>query len=194
MSSPSQRQPSGPAGRQSAGLDPVEAELSWYLAKTAARREDWAIENLEAQGFEAYMPLRLVADRRGLVSARPLFPRHVFFRVGPTAAGWRMVFSTRGIQSVYRSGDHPAIVPTKVIDRCRKEEVEGLIKIGDPKLLAAAKAKPKYHRGERVTIRQGSFEGLDAIFLEQVDAGRLLILIKLFGRETRVSLDMDHLT
>lgn len=177
-----------------ASLATPAVEQPWYLAKTHLAKEALAIENLVRQGFETYMPLRLVRTRHNEAAARPLFPRHVFFRVGMTGEGWRKVFSTRGVQSVYRSGDHPAIVPLKVIARLKAEEDGGLIKIFDPKIAAAQQVKALFAPGARIKIKTGAMEGLDAIFQEGLDANRVAILVRLLGRETRVTLELDTIT
>lgn len=174
---------------------PLDTPAPWFLAKTHLRYEQIARVNLEKQGFEVYLPLRLVRDRKGTVSSRALFPRHLFFSVGANAKAWRAVFSTIGVQSVYRSGDHPATVPLDVVNKIRaKEEGDGLIHILDPKAKAELLAGAGYSRGDRLKIRSGPFEGMNAIFAEPVDTNRIAILVKLLGRETRVTLEMGQLT
>ena len=65
----------------------------WYLIHTKIRQERVALENLERQGFECFLPLiRVEKLRRSalVVVEEPLFPRYLFIRLasGTDAPSW----------------------------------------------------------------------------------------------------------
>ena len=59
------------------------ANSSWYLTYTRPRLETVALQNLQQQGFDAYLPLYkcLKKTDAGIQAIFvPMFPRYVFFR------------------------------------------------------------------------------------------------------------------
>lgn len=169
------------------------ADQPWYLAKTRLGKERVAMANLQHEGFEVYLPMRLIRSRRDTATSRPLFPGHLFFRVGLTGAGWRKVFSTVGVEAVYRSGDHPAVVRPAIVAEIRRREEDGLITIRDPKQEAIERTKALFGKGARIRVKQGPLDGVEAIFHEALDSSRVAILAKLLGRETRIVLELDDI-
>ena len=75
---------------------------NWYLIHTKIRQERVALENLERQGFECFLPLiRAEKLRRGqlLVVQEALFPRYLFIRLGTglESQSWSPIRSTVGV-------------------------------------------------------------------------------------------------
>lgn len=59
--------------------------MHWYLVHTKPKQEKYALENLQRQGYECYLPLLLSERiRQGIlmVTDEPLFPRYLFIRLG----------------------------------------------------------------------------------------------------------------
>ncbi len=59
--------------------------MHWYLVHTKPRQEKCALENLERQGFQCYLPTFSAEKlRRGVivVADEVLFPRYLFIRLG----------------------------------------------------------------------------------------------------------------
>ena len=57
---------------------------NWYLIHTKIRQEKVALENLERQGFECFLPVILAEKLRGSVLKvveEPLFTRYLFIRL-----------------------------------------------------------------------------------------------------------------
>ncbi len=75
--------------------------MHWYLVHTKPRQEKCALENLQRQGFQCYLPT-LPAEklRQGVltVADEPLFPRYLFIRLGQgdSAKSWAPIRSTKG--------------------------------------------------------------------------------------------------
>ena len=73
--------------------------MHWYLVHTKPRQEKCALENLQRQGFQCYLPTLLSEKlRQGVLTVvdEPLFPRYLFIRLG------------RGIQ---RQAGRPSVRP-----------------------------------------------------------------------------------
>ncbi len=167
----------------------AEPPLGWYVVVTKGGQEKVAYMRLLAQGYDTYLPLRLVQLKRNEVGVKPLFPRHLFVRQN---GRWRAMFSTIGVRSVVCLGDNPAVLSDAAIQLFREHEIDGHI------IIHPAAPKPElkpcpYEPGQRVKMKQGLLIGLEAVFSERVDANRVAILLKALGRETRVELDMGDL-
>lgn len=75
--------------------------MYWYLLFTKPKQEKAALENLERQGYQCYLPIFLSEKlRQGLLtfSDEPLFPRYLFIRLGQgsSAKSWGAIRSTKG--------------------------------------------------------------------------------------------------
>jgi transcriptional antiterminator RfaH len=149
----------------------------WFVCSTQWRQEKLALENLQRQSFEAYLPMHQTEVRpRGQparVIAMPLFPRYLFVSVDVAACGWRAIYSTRGIQGVLPATRAASGVLGKLIADLQAKEEKGFVQLVPSAM--ACKFKP----GDQVTY--GAFR--DAIFQERVDDRRCVILISLLGRD-----------
>ncbi len=165
------------------------SEKGWYVVCSKANQERVAKRELDQQGYEAYLPMRLVQYRRGEVGATPLFPRHLFVR---ETARWRSIFSTIGVRSVYCIGDNPAVLPHAAMALFHAHEVDGRIRILPAPPQAVVKPC-RFTPGQSVRMTTGAFAGLDAVFHERVDANRVVILLRALGRDTRVEMELGDL-
>lgn len=175
------------------GMAAKAIEPRWYVVRTKNGQERWAKFNLEKQGFETYLPMRLVqrtAHGRTETRGEPLFPNIMFVLVEPRPELWRPIFSTLGVKSLICSGDHPAALKPGLIEAMRAREVNGLITISP----AVKPVAPCPHaKGDGVKVKKGPFAGFDAVFSERVDANRVSILLKVLGGDTRVELHLGDI-
>lgn len=155
----------------------------WVVVHTRGGEERLAKDELAQQGFEIYLPMKLWQDRRsGEIRAAPFFPRFLFARVTLEVARWKSIYTTRGVRSVLGSGMLPTGVKDEVIDRIKAAEDGGFIRMG------LADDCP-FKRGDRVSVGP-----LEAIFLERVDAKRVVILHSLLQRtDSPVTVDLRKL-
>ena len=155
----------------------------WYVAQTHAQAEAKALLNLARQGFQSYLPQyvkrRRHARRVEWVKA-PLFPRYLFVRFDRDVVRWRAILSTAGVSWLICNQDKPAPVPEGVVEDIRvREDERGMIRLGTLAPLA---------RGDRVQITAGAFADHLGLFECASDHERVIVLLRLLGREVRVAI------
>lgn len=158
--------------------------LSWYAVYTQAGKERLAAQHLRNQGFEVYLPeyqkLRRHAGRTDVV-ATALFPRYLFAGLDIDHQRWRSVNGTRGVVGLVMFGDKPIAVPTAVIDEIRsREDGTGYVRLNGP----------AFQRGQALRIVEGPMTDTQAIFEEQVDGNRAILLVSLLGRMVRTRMPL----
>lgn len=149
----------------------------WRLVHAKPRQEGVAKTHLERQGFETYLPLAPAAQRSRRRGAQPLFPRYLFLATKPED-NLAPVRSTVGVASLVRFGGEPAVVPATLVAALRARESAG-------GLHEWALRRPR--GGERVVITDGAFTGYEGIFLAPTRRDRVLVLLKILGRPTRLA-------
>ena len=95
---------------------------------------------------------------------------------------WHLVRSTPGIGDFVGAAGKPSPMAQKDVDRILQKQEEK----------AEDKVKPviRFHSGDRVKIKGGTFENFEGA-VETVDEanGRVTVMINIFGRSTPVELD-----
>lgn len=155
--------------------------MRWHVVQTQPRQERVAFAHLARQGFTPYLPLlrktRRHARRTDVVT-QPLFPGYLFAGFDPDAARWRAVNGTTGCLRLICCGDRPAALPERVIEAIRaREDTEGFVTLNPPSFLP----------GMAVRIVEGPFADLTGLFEARTDQERVVLLLNLLGRPTRVT-------
>lgn len=161
--------------------------MGWYVIHTKPHQEARAEENLARQGFDCLLPLlRVEKLRRGkvVVESEPLFPRYLFVRLGtePGDPSWAPIRSTKGVNKLVRFGDAPAQVDDGLIDLLRRRMNE-----------APPAPERLFAPGERVTIVDGPFAGIEGVFQMAEGERRAMVLIDLLGRTTGLGVGVANL-
>lgn len=154
---------------------------AWYVVNSQPRRETLAVFHLANQGFEPYLPRYLRSRRhaRRLETVRaPLFPGYLFVRLNSDSMRWRAIRSTIGVRDLVCHGDEPAPVPRGIVEDIQARE-------NDSGVVVMA---PKFRRGETVTVCHGALLDQIGIFESADDDERVVILLRLLGRDVRVKL------
>lgn len=154
----------------------------WFVARTHARREKWAAENVVRQGFDYYLPKMAEPVRiNGRLELRSkfLFPSYIFVL---TDGRWRFMLSTFGMLGVVMIGQGPATISENIIAELKKKENEdGLIIL--PKRPAYLE---KFKSGQRVRVPSGPFSGYVGIYQGATDAERRHVLLEYMSRKIKV--------
>jgi transcriptional antiterminator RfaH len=158
--------------------------LQWHLLRTKPRQEKLALEELENQGYVAYLPLisveKNVRGTRVLV-CKPLFAGYLFIRLDAEGTkSWAPIRSTKGVIKLVHFGTSPALVADSVINSIEAGLQES------PVLL-------QYQRGESVIITEGPFRGVEAVFQAYDGDHRAVILLSLMGADIRATRNLAQL-
>ncbi|MFJ3053247.1 MULTISPECIES: transcription/translation regulatory transformer protein RfaH [Pseudomonas nitroreducens/multiresinivorans group] len=156
------------------------SEKQWYLVQCKPRQDLRALENLTRQQYECLLPMHQVERiRNGVIQqqAEPLFPGYLFIALDTLQDNWMPIRSTRGVSQIVRFDSHPLAVPSAVIEKIRTRD---------------AAIAPLFETGERVRIGLPGSPGVEAIF-EAVDGTeRVILLLNLLRRESRVSVPITQ--
>lgn len=154
--------------------------MRWYLVHTKPRQEKCAVENLERQGYQCYLPtLPTEKLRQGslTVSDEPLFPRYLFIRLGSgeSAKSWAPVRSTRGVSRLVSFGSEPARIDDSLVELLQKRE-------------ASPEAEPLrlFKPGEGVRLNDGPFAGIEGVYQMADGEHRVIVLIELLSKQVQV--------
>jgi transcriptional antiterminator RfaH len=159
--------------------------MRWYLIYTKPRSEERALENLERQGYECYLPLYLTEKlRRGelTVADTPLFPRYLFIRLGQdySSKSWSPIRSTRGVSRLVRFGQHLAQADDALIALLKSHEQQS-----EPERM--------FNQGDSVRIMDGPFAGIEAVYQMPDGERRALVLIEMLSKPTSLRVDLTCL-
>lgn len=163
--------------------------VAWVVVVTKPFQERIAKLNLEAQGFPAYLPMKLTENRRKELVSSPFLPRYMFAQIDVREDRWRRVWSTTGCHSLLGATPNrpPVGVKEFVIERIRAAEDAGYIRMMGE---AAQADAPQFQGGQRVRLDGMT---LEALFVEQVDSRRAIILATLLNRDMRLTVDLAKL-
>jgi transcriptional antiterminator RfaH len=161
--------------------------MHWYLIHTNPRLEKCALENLERQGYECYLPIiptEKLRQRRLTVTDLPLFPRYLFIHLGQDVSdkSWLPIRSTKGVSNLVRFGAHPAKADDSLIATLKSHET-------------ALQAEPErlFKPGETVSLSEGAFKDIEAIYLLADGEHRAMVLIELMSRPVTMRVETASL-
>ena len=158
----------------------------WYVVATKPRQEATAQENLTRQGYSTLLPtLHFKKRRRGKWQqvTEPTFPGYLFVELQPGCDDVAPIRSTRGCRGLVRFGQQPAAVPEQVM--------HVLMLSANTQLLPDDELKDPFSQGDVVTIEEGPFQGLSAIYCMKKGADRVQVLISMLGRAQLLSIDIN---
>ena len=158
-------------------------DLIWTIIYTKAKQELRAKRNLDNQGFEVFLPIISIeelADKSRKEKLEVMFPRYIFTRLNE-AEDWSSIRSTKGVSNIIFFGQKIAQVPNQLISYLKsKTDKAGVFK--------QKKIERDFKRGERIKIKKGTFQGMEAIFLSKSSKDRVRLLLKFTNQVTTAQL------
>jgi transcription elongation factor/antiterminator RfaH len=155
--------------------------LPWYALQCWVRKESLIVAQLEAQGFECFLPkyksLREWSDRKKEVE-QPLFPGYVFCRFEYSQR--RPIVITPGVLQVVGCGRTPTPVEEREIEAIQfaiASEVH-------------SQPWPYLAIGERVRIHTGRLSGLEGILINFKGNHRVVLSVSLLQRSVALEVDL----
>ena len=156
-----------------------------FVQKRLHKQEALALTNLSRQGFECYMPmlrLQKIRQRKTALVAEPMFPRYLFIRLDTSGSGqsWSPIRSTLGVNQLVRFGGQPAKVDGQLIDLIRSRE-------------QGTHEQALFSAGDNVTVADGPFAGLEAIYQNTDAESRSMILLNILSKPVTMHIDTASL-
>lgn len=152
----------------------------WYLLQCKPRQASRALEHLERQGYQCLLPRhhieRLYKGQKQQIT-EPLFPGYLFIHLDRAEDNWLPIRSTRGVSQIISFGGYPTPVPDSVVRELQQPRA----------------SLPALVSGDQVSIRDPSLQQLNAIFLEEDGAGRVLLLLKILQRDVVIRVPFNKL-
>ncbi|MGO2009715.1 transcription/translation regulatory transformer protein RfaH [Vreelandella alkaliphila] len=160
------------------------ANPCWYVIQCKGGESFRAAEHLTNQGYEVFHPvLNAKRKRQGKLTlvSEPLFPYYLFIRLDQTVSNWRPIRSTRGVLRLLTFGNTPIAVPNALVDtlRAQPHHQEG--------------SHSYFCAGEKVTITDGPFKDLEAVFKRCKGEERAIVLLNVLQRPQDVEISVDNL-
>lgn len=150
----------------------------WYLVQCKPGETLRALEHLENQQYECYLPLvtlEKIRQRKRHLCQEPLFPGYLFIHLDQLDDNWQPIRSTRGVTRLVGFGGLPLPVDDSLVSA---------LKMRCNKMLP----KASLEKGEKVRITEGPFCDLEAIF-EAFDGNeRVILLMNLLHQQQRLTL------
>lgn len=161
-----------------------ESGKAWYLIYTKPNQETVAQQQLEQQGYATYLPMIMNAKRRNgrrRYVNEPFFPRYLFIHLDQTTDNWSPIRSTLGVSNLVRFGMMPTPIDEEIIELIRsRENPDGLHQVEEG-----------ISEGDNVRVLDGPMMGLEGVFIAKSGEQRVMLLLDLMGKTTRVQMDVD---
>jgi transcriptional antiterminator NusG len=168
----------------------------WYVVKVQSGREESIKEAIERrvkiEGLEEFfaqviIPVERVIENRGgkrVVRERKLYPGYLMVEVEYNDRMLYLFRETSGVGDfVGGSLNHP---PSPMSDR----EVERMLGRVGAEAPGVKHVKPKYDRGDRVKVKDGTFAGMEGEVKEILEGkGLVRVELTIFGRPVPVELE-----
>ncbi len=157
---------------------------NWYVIQCKGGESFRAAEHLTNQGYEVFHPVLDVKRRRQgkpVMVTEPLFPYYLFIRLDQIVSNWRPIRSTRGVLRLLTFGNTPIAVPSALVEalRAQPHRQEGI--------------HTYFSAGEKVTITDGPFKDLEAIFQRCKGEERAIVLLNVLQRPQHLNMPLDQL-
>ena len=156
--------------------------MNWYAIHSRPRQEERALENLQRQGFEAWLPMLTVEKvlRSKLVQVvEPMFSRYLFIRLDTEQTNWSPIRSTLGVSKLVSFGNRPAVVADELIEALQQLPEQAPQRLIQP--------------GQQVKIVSGPLRGIEGIYQQPDGELRAMVLIELLNKQHRIVTDMQDL-
>lgn len=157
----------------------------WVVCRTETRREVWALQNAEQQGYECYLP-KIEELHKGMKRIVPLFPGYLFVRM--KHGRWASLTGTYGVIDLVYAGQSVAMLDNHFIEALKTITTDnGYIP------LPAQTENERFQPGSEVRLRSGPFMGYIGIYEGQKSSERAQVLLSILGGDTPVEIDPAQL-
>ena len=170
----------------------------WYVLHTYSGYENKVRQNLlqriEAMGmenkiFKIEIPTETVTEikegGKRVESEKKLLPGYVLVRMELDPDSWTVVRNTPGVTGFVGSQGNP--------EPLTRDEYNKIMGTSKPRTGTPKKATTSIEIGQTVKVVSGPFVDFDGTVAEVMpDAGKVRVMVSIFGRETPVELSFDQ--
>ena len=170
----------------------------WYVLHTYSGYENKVKKNLqqriESMGlenkiFKIEIPTETVTEIKDggkrVEAERKVLPGYVLIRMELDPTSWAVVRNTPGVTGFVGSQGNP--------EALTREEYNKIMGVGKRVQGAPKKTSTNIEVGQTVKVISGPFVDFDGTVAEVMpDAGKVRVMVSLFGRETSVELSFDQ--
>ena len=153
----------------------------WCIAQIKPNSYNSAIQNLERQGFETFLPKMEITQRQEnkfFVKNVYVFPGYMFVCFDPQIINWPKINSTYGVSKVLASNKKPSEISSDLI-----LELKNRYEINSNPM-----QKEKLHKGDSIKFYAGPFTDLIGK-IESVDENnRIWVLLEAMGEYKKLKL------
>ena len=175
---------------------PYDRPGDWFVVHTYAGYENKVKQNLasrvrsmnvEEQIFEVVIPMEDVIEfknGRKVVVQKKVWPGYLLIRMGLDDESWYVVRNTPGVTGFVGSQGKPVPLSRDEFQRIMKRTESGGAK---------QRTSTDLVEGMGVKVTSGPFVDFDGTISEvNADAGKVKVMVSIFGRETPVELGFDQ--
>ena len=150
--------------------------MTWYALQHKPAQGDRALTHLQNQDIACFYPKitveKIKAGKR-TKKLEPLFPGYLFVNLEQTDPMWAKLRSTRGVLRIVGFANKPAPISDDVIQHI-KASLDSVAEQGG--------IKP----GQAVQLKEGPFEGINAIFQAYDGEARAIVLISFMQKQQKL--------
>lgn len=162
----------------------MEISTSWFALQTRYRYEEKIATELEAKGFESYLPrLREVhqwKDRKKVMDV-PAFGGYLFARFEPSLQNRVRVLETAGVVKLLGVHGKPEPVPENEIESLRKALESG----------APCDRHPCVEIGTPVRVKSGMLSGVEGRVIRVANGLKILVNVTSVCQAIAVEVQLD---
>ena len=161
---------------------PETNNTAWYVIHTKPRQEARALENLQNQGFNCFLPtmqVQKLRNQRVQTVTEPMFSRYLFIQLDDTNQNWGPIRSTLGVSKLVSFGSQPSKVSPEFIAFLKEAPPEALERMFAP--------------GDSVQVAQGPLRGVEGKYIAHDGETRAFVLVHLLGQPQQILMTIESL-
>ena len=156
-------------------------DKKWFIARIKPNSYKTAIQNLERQGFETFLPKMEITQRQKnkfIVKNVYVFPGYMFVCFDPHIITWTKINSTYGVSKILTFNNKPSEISPDLISQLKmRYEID-----------STQKQKEKLQKGDSIKFYAGPFADLIAKVENVDEKNRIWILLEAMGGYQRLKL------
>ena len=160
------------------------SEKKWFIAQIKPNSYVTAIQNLERQGIEIFLPKMEVTKRQNqkfIIKSVYVFPGYMFVYFDTRIIIWTKINSTYGVSKILAFNNKPSEVSSNLIRELK-------VRYGINNI---SRQKEKLQKGDSIKFNTGPFADLIAKVENVEENMRIWVLLEAMGGNRRLKLKQN---